>query len=153
MALDYTTFENELMAVVKTQWPEVRKANQGGGVWLEDQIKRRSHEDIPFPYAVIAVGDGEDDPEWGTANSCQRHIVEVYYLTSSAVRQSTVQTKLQALKLAVHNASYSGGFQSLGVYRVDTSGENPALQTILDKLAPYDGGSVSWRFLAGETYL
>lgn len=150
MALDWEAFVQDLAAIVATRWPEVMNANGGGGIWEYDQVNRRSHEERTLPFAVLTLGTA-DDAEWGSVNCAQEFLVEMLYVKSDALSLSALRATLEQVKLPVLNGSYEPGFQCLRVERIDTSPQNPALALIAAKNAPFEGGTLTFRFLVGET--
>jgi len=152
MAYDWSALIDEITTVIGATWPEVIPNNGGSGIWELDEIARISWEEIEtFRYAVWQT-DAPEPGEWGLVNIAYEPLVTVHYLAPFPVGMATVREKLEALKSSLYGTPFSAG-ALLDVVRLDWTREHPANAVFLQKGVDYLAGSLTARFLVGESAL
>lgn len=156
MAYNHATMLGEVEAVIASTWTDVLPANDGGGIWDMEQIRRRAFDSVidpaeggALPFAVYDLGPSTS-ADWGLVNDAQEADFTFYYITQVALTNLAVRAKGEALKSALVVASYTG------MSILEKSGEqndmNAILQFFLDRFVPYTAGSFSLRVVYGESW-
>lgn len=153
----YWTALNGLITATWTDVTQVLKRSQANRhEWLEDIAAGV----IDPPYAIVGLGEFEDDPQWGLANDVFRAPTEIYYirarklsageLSASGSVQAVISAKLFDLRTAL--VAYSGsGFQVIERPSASAEDSIEANQVIYRLEAPYQAGMLYARPIVGET--
>jgi hypothetical protein len=147
MAFNYATLHSEIAAIVEAQWPEV----VANGIYLEDELKRKSQGRFTFPFAAIVTRAGEEQ-DWGLVNTVVGVTAEIHYLRKDEAGLATLWTKLEALKNAMLAATFTSA-ALLSIAGPDWSGQAPEMALAYDRELPLEGGYLTCNFIAGETTL
>lgn len=150
MAYDVHAMLEAVAATVATTWTDVVP----NGIYSIAQIERLAFEDAAaegFPFAVIELEPAASG-EWGLVNAAFEASLTCFYVTREALTDSAVWAKVEALKSAFFQGSYTG------MTMIEASGQsvhpsNPILSFFLMRSVPYTAGSITMRIVYGESAL
>jgi len=143
---DHSALRREVRDVVNLAWPEVT-------IILDVlQGERRAYSGIALPFAVMARGKAES-ADWGIANLAYERSISILYVCAWDDSDiDVVETRLELLKSALFAASYPlSGATLLSEPELDVTAENPANQIVLSKNLQIMGGTLTVRYVCGET--
>jgi hypothetical protein len=146
MAYDHSKLRKEVRDVINATLPEL-------SIILEvQQGDRRNFAGITVPFCVV-VRSRAQSADWGIANLAyerQFDILLCYDWDDSEI--DAMEERLEVLKSALFAASYSGSQATLiSEPEIDTSPENAANAIILNKNLQLTGGTLSLRYVCGES--
>jgi hypothetical protein len=146
MAYNHSLLRKEIRDVVKATWPEIT-------IILDVlQGERRAYSGVTIPFAVMARGRSES-ADWGIGNLAYERTIGILYVCAWDDSDiDVVEQKLELLKSALFTASYAGsGATLLSEPELDVTPENPANGIILSKNLQIMGGTLTMRYVCGET--
>lgn len=150
MAFDIAGMIDEITEVIADTWTDT--APPAGGIWEASQIEARSFEEIGgFPYAVVEIPETQD-VDFGIVNSVQMGLLSIHYVTMESATLATIWSKLEALKSAMFQATFTG-MTVLNVDGLDWSALHSSNEIFLAKKVPYRAGSLTMRIIFGESAL
>lgn len=146
MAYDHSTLRRTVRDTVKSALPDLTIILEVG------QAERRNFASVGVPFAVVIRGRAQS-ADWGIGNLAYERQFDVllcYDWQDSEI--DTMEERLEQLKSALFVADYSGsGATLLSEPEIDITAENPANAIILSKNLQLVGGTLSLRYVCGET--
>jgi uncharacterized membrane-anchored protein len=146
MPYNHANLRHEIRDVINATLPEltiVLDAQQG---------QRRNYAGIELPCCVSVRGRSEA-ADWGIGNLAYERTFSLLLLYPwQDAEIDAMEMRLEVLKSALFAASYStSGATLLSEPEVDVTPENPASQIILGKNLQISGGTLTVRYVCGET--
>jgi hypothetical protein len=137
--IDWQGYFDELVANIRTAWPEV-KTTGGGGIHDRNSMERISQEKIArFPYCVVDLASAPS-ADWGLNNSAFEVRCEVHYIALLEIGMAQLRTKLDMLRHQVLRPSAWTTCTVLDCEELTLSTGDEAMGVFLQKNMPFLAG-------------
>lgn len=146
MSYDHSILRKSVRDVINATLPEL-------DIVLDaQQSERRNFASVGVPFCVVMRGRAQS-ADWGMANLSYERAFDILLCYEWADPEiDAMEMRLERLKSALFVADYSAsGATLLSEPEIDTTPENPANQIILSKNLQLVGGTLSVRYVCGET--